>query len=144
MKSYEITDKFINAIKTNNYNFLRCNFPNGDMVGHTGNYEATVKSMEAVDENLGRIMKACEETNTILLVTADHGNAEVMINEKGEVVTSHTTNPVPFMIYGNNIDNIKFKQGDFGLANMASTITDLLGVPNNPIWKESMIYIKGE
>jgi 2,3-bisphosphoglycerate-independent phosphoglycerate mutase len=69
------------------------------MVGHTGNYEATVKSMEAVDENLGRIMKACEETNTILLVTADHGNAEVMINEKGEVVTSHTTNPVPFMIY---------------------------------------------
>jgi 2,3-bisphosphoglycerate-independent phosphoglycerate mutase len=144
MKSYEITDKFINAIKTNKYNFLRCNFPNGDMVGHTGNYEATVKSMEAVDENLGRIMKVCEETNTILLVTADHGNAEVMINEKGEVVTSHTTNPVPFMIYGNNIDNIKFKQGDFGLANMASTITDLLGVPNNPIWKESMIYIKGE
>jgi 2,3-bisphosphoglycerate-independent phosphoglycerate mutase len=100
--------------------------------------------MEAVDENLGRIMKACEETNTILIVTADHGNAEVMINEKGEVVTSHTTNPVPFMIYGNNIDNIKFKQGDFGLANIASTITDLLGVPNNPIWKESMIDIKGE
>ena len=144
MKSYEITDKFIDAIKSNKYSFLRCNFPNGDMVGHTGNYDATVKSMEAVDENIGRIMKVCEETNTILLVIADHGNAEVMVNEKGEVVTSHTTNPVPFIIYGNNIDNITFKQGDFGLANLASTITDLLGVPSNPIWKESMIDIKGE
>ena len=114
------------------------------MVGHTGNYDATVKSMEAVDENIGRIMQACDETNTILLVIADHGNAETMIDEKGSVVTSHTTNPVPFIIYGNNIDNITFKQGDFGLANLASTITDLLGVPSNPVWKESMIDIKGE
>ena len=142
MKSYEITDKFINAIKANKYQFLRCNFPNGDMVGHTGNYDATVKSMEAVDENIGRIMDACLETNTILIVLADHGNAEEMVDEKGNVKTAHTTNPVPFIIYGNNIDNIKFKQGDFGLANLASTITTLLGVEENPLWKESMIEIK--
>jgi 2,3-bisphosphoglycerate-independent phosphoglycerate mutase len=142
MKSYEITDKFIEAIKSNKYDFLRCNFPNGDMVGHTGNYEATIKSMEAVDENIGRIMKAAEETNTILLVIADHGNAEEMIDDKGNTKTSHTTNPVPFIIYGNNIDNIEFKTGDFGLANLASTITDLLGVEKNPVWKESMITIK--
>lgn len=144
MKANEITDKFIDAIKTNKYQFLRCNFPNGDMVGHTGNYEATVTSMEVVDQNIGRIMQACDETNTILLVIADHGNAEKMIDEKGNVVTSHTTNPVPFIIYGNNIDNITFKQGDFGLANLASTITDLLGVPSNPVWKESMINKKEE
>ena len=144
MKSYEITDKFIEAIKSNKYDFLRCNFPNGDMVGHTGNYEATVKSMEAVDENIGRIMKAVDETNTILLVIADHGNAEEMLDEKGNAKTAHTTNPVPFIIYGNNIDNIEFKNGDFGLANLASTITDLLGVEKNPIWKESMININNK
>ena len=142
MKAYEITDKFIDAIKSNKYQFLRCNFPNGDMVGHTGNYDATVKAMEAVDENIGRIMQVVDETNSILLVLADHGNSEEMIDDKGAVKTAHTTNPVPFIIYGNNIDNITFKQGDFGLANLASTITDLLDVPSNPVWKESMIYIK--
>ena len=142
MKSYEITDKFIEAIKSNKYDFLRCNFPNGDMVGHTGNFEATVKAMEAVDENIGRIIDACLETNSILLVIADHGNAEEMIDKDGKAKTSHTTNPVPFMIYGNDISNIKFKQGDFGLANLAATITDLLDIPKNPLWMESMIKIK--
>ena len=142
MKANEITDKFIEAIKSNKYQFLRCNFPNGDMVGHTGNYDATVVAMEAVDYNIGRIMQAVDETNSILIVLADHGNAEEMLDDKGAVKTSHTTNPVPFIIYGNDIDNITFKQGDFGLANLASTITDLLDVPNNPVWKESMIEIK--
>ncbi len=142
MKANEITDRFIDAIKSNKYQFLRCNFPNGDMVGHTGNYDATVKAMEAVDYNIGRIMNAVDETNSILIVLADHGNAEEMIDDKGAVKTSHTTNPVPFIIYGNNIDNINFKQGDFGLANLASTITDLLNVESNPVWKESMIEIK--
>ncbi len=142
MKANEITDRFIDAIKSNKYQFLRCNFPNGDMVGHTGNYDATVKAMEAVDYNIGRIMNAVDETNSILIVLADHGNAEEMIDDKGAVKTSHTTNPVPFIIYGNNIDNINFKQGDFGLANLASTITDLLNVESNPVWKESIIEIK--
>ena len=141
MKAYEIADKFIDAIKSNKYQFLRCNFANGDMVGHTGNYDATVKAVEAVDDNIGRIMKAVDETNSILIVLADHGNAEEMIDDKGNVKTSHTTNPVPFIIYGKNIDNIRFKQGDFGLANLASTITTLLGIPEDPVWKESMITI---
>ena len=142
MKSYEITDKFIEAIKSGKYEFLRCNFPNGDMVGHTGDYDATVKAMEAVDENIGRIMEAVDETNSIFLVIADHGNAEEMLDEKGNIKTSHTINPVPFIIYGKNIDYIKFKSGDFGLANLASTITDLLGVQANKVWKESMIEFK--
>lgn len=142
MKSYEITDKFIEAIKSGKYQFLRCNFPNGDMVGHTGNFEATVKAMEAVDDNIGRIMKVCLETNSILLVIADHGNAEEMLDKEGNAKTSHTTNQVPFIIYGNDIDNIKFKSGDFGLANLAATITDLLGIEKNSVWMESMIEIK--
>ena len=142
MKSYEITDKLINAIKSNKYQFLRCNFPNGDMVGHTGNFKATVKGLEAVDKNIGRIKQACEETNAIFLIIADHGNAEEMLDENGVAKTAHSINPVPFIIYGKDIDNIKFKQGDFGLANLAATITDLLGIPKNPVWKESMIEIK--
>ncbi len=142
MKAYEITDKYIEAIKSNKYQFLRCNYPNGDMVGHTGNMEATIKAMEAVDENIGRLMEVCLDTNSILLVMADHGNAEEMIDKNGVAKTSHTTNPVPFIIYGNNINNIKFKTGDFGLANLASTVTDLLGIPKNPVWEESMIEIE--
>ena len=98
--------------------------------------------MEAVDKNIGRIMEAVNDTNYVLIVLADHGNAEEMYNEKGDVKTSHTTNPVPFIIYGNNIDNIKIKDGDFGLANLASTITDLLGIEKNINWKESMIEIE--
>ena len=136
-----MTNKFIEAIKSFKYHFLRCNFPNGDMVGHTGNFEATVKAIEAVDENIGRIMQATIDTNSILLVIADHGNAEEMLDKNGVSKTSHTTNPVPFIIYGENIQNIKFKDGDFGLANLASTITDLLGIEKNPLWKESMIEI---
>ena len=142
MKAYEIADKLIEAIETKKYDFLRCNFTNGDMVGHTGNYDAAVLAMEAVDDNIGRLMKVCLDNDYLLLVIADHGNVEVMIDENGNAHTAHTTNPVPFIIYGNDISDIKFKRGDFGLANLASTITDLLGVAPNPVWKESMIEIK--
>ena len=136
MKSYEITDKMIEAIKSNKYDFLRLNYPNGDMVGHTGNYDATVISMEAVDDNIGRIMKAVKETDSVLIVTADHGNCEEMFDEKG-IKTSHSLNKVPFIIYNDN--SVKIKNGDFGLANIAATITTLLGIEKNPNWKESII-----
>ena len=136
MKSYEITDKMIEAIKSNKYDFLRLNYPNGDMVGHTGNYDATVISIEAVDDNIGRIMKAVKETDSVLIVTADHGNCEEMFDEKG-IKTSHSLNKVPFIIYNDN--SVKIKNGDFGLANIAATITTLLGIEKNPNWKESII-----
>lgn len=146
MKSYEITDKLVEAIESSKYDFLRTNFPNGDMVGHTGNYEATVKAIEAVDENLGRIMEAVKKTNAILLVMADHGNAEEMYQLKDrehiQAKTSHTLNEVPFIIFGNNVDNIKIKEGDFGLANVAATVTDLFGIKKNDAWEESIIEIE--
>lgn len=138
MKSFEITDKLIDAIKLNKYDFLRINFPNGDMVGHTGNYAATIKSMEAVDKNIGRILDVCLKKNYILIVTADHGNAEEMLDDKGNSKTAHSLNKVPFIIVTNNID-FKIKEGDFGLANVASTITTLMGIPKNQAWKESII-----
>ncbi len=142
MKSYEITQKLIDAILSKKYDFLRLNFPNGDMVGHTGNYLQTIKGIEAVDNNLGKIMATVDEVGGILIVLADHGNAEEMYNlnnDQKEAKTSHTTNPVPFIIYGQNIDNIKLKEGSFGLANVASTVTTLLDVPQNEKWLESIV-----
>ena len=136
MKSYEITDKLIEAIKSNKYDFLRLNYPNGDMVGHTGNYDATVIAMEAVDDNIGRIMKVVKETDSVLIVTADHGNCEEMFDEKG-VKTSHSLNKVPFIIY--NESGYKIKDGEFGLANIAATITKLLDIEPNSNWEESII-----
>ena len=103
---------------------------------HTGNYDATVIAMEAVDDNIGKIMKAVKETNSILIVTADHGNCEEMFDEKG-IKTSHSLNKVPFIIYNEN--NIKVKEGNFGLANIAATITTLLGIEKNSNWEESII-----
>ncbi len=138
MKSFEITDKLIQAIESNKYDFLRINYPNGDMVGHTGNYEATVKAMEAVDKNIKRILDVCIKNNYTLIVTADHGNAEEMIDKNNKPKTSHTINKVPFIITNNKI-KFKIKEGNFGLANVASTITTLINVPKNPNWLESII-----
>lgn len=96
------------------------------MVGHTGNYEATIKSLEAVDENLHRIIEAVKEVDGILIVLADHGNAEEMyqLKDRSKKIpkTSHTLNPVPFIIYANDTSNIHIKDGTFGLANVAETL----------------------
>ena len=142
MKAAEITDELIKAIHSGKYDFLRCNFPNGDMVGHTGNYQATLIGVETVDLVLARIVKACQQTDSILLITADHGNADQMY-EKRKVATdtpkpktSHTLNKVPFIIY--NAD-VKIKDGEFGLANVANTVIDLLDLPSVDLWEESII-----
>ena len=148
MKATEITDKLIEAIKTDKYDFLRCNYPNGDMVGHTGNYDATIKAMEAVDNNIGRLMKVALEKKYIMLVIADHGNCEEMYQKPKEqypnknAKTSHTLNPVPFIMFGNNVDNYEIKLGEFGLANVASTICVLLDVKPNNKFLSSIIIKK--
>lgn len=145
MKAYEITDKLIEAIKSDKYDFLRINYPNGDMVGHTGNYDAAVKSMETVDECIGKLMKVIDETNSTLVIVADHGNCEEMYetnNNLKSAKTSHTINPVPFILYGKKALEFRIKDGDFGLANLASTICDLLGVDKNSHWLESIIEKK--
>ena len=143
MKSYEITDKLIDAINSRKYDFLRLNFPNGDMVGHTGKYDATIEAMEAVDENIGRIMETVKKyDDTILIVVADHGNCEEMYqDETKKSKTSHTLNKVPFILFGNNLENIKIKTGEYGLANLASTITTILGIKPNENWLESIVDV---
>ena len=142
MKAAEITDLLTEAILSEKYDFLRVNFPNGDMVGHTGNYQATIIGVETVDLALSRIIKAVDSVNGILVITADHGNADEMYEGNSEnsgnpkAKTAHTLNPVPFIIYGKDV---VIKEGDFGLANVASTLLKLLELPDNKLWLESII-----
>jgi 2,3-bisphosphoglycerate-independent phosphoglycerate mutase len=142
MKAAEITDHVIEAIQANKYTFIRANFPNGDMVGHTGNYLATLISVETVDLQLARLVEACRVNDAILIVTADHGNADEMFekrkdpNQAPKPKTSHSLNPVPFLVVG---QAVRLKQGAYGLSNIAATITDLLGLAPNPVWQESLI-----
>ena len=92
----------------NNYDFIFLNFANGDMVGHTGNYDMTKKAIETIDEMIGKLYKKCMKDEYLFIITADHGNAEEMIDENGNIVTSHTTNLVPFIVTDKNlnIDNV--------------------------------------
>lgn len=143
MKSAQITDKLCDAIRSGKYDFLRTNYPNGDMVGHTGNLEATIIGVESVDLALGRVIKAVKEVNGILMVTADHGNADEMYEKPKKkdaplkAKTSHTLNKVPFIIY--NFDCTLKQDDDLGLSNIASTVCQVLGVKPNEHWRESII-----
>ena len=143
MKATEVTDLVIAALESGKYGFIRCNFPNGDMVGHTGNCLATEIAVETVDLCLARIKKAVDEAGAILCVTADHGNADQMLekNKKGGVAprTAHSLNPVPFIVY-DPAERHELKEGThFGLANVAPTIVDLMGIEAFPSWEESML-----
>ncbi len=158
MKCAEITDKLIECLKSGKYKYLRVNFPNGDMVGHTGSFLATECSMEALDLQLARLLKVVDELEGAALITADHGNADEMyeIDKKSgapkagkdgsfKAKTSHTLNPVPFIIYDNfTADKYEIKQGraDFGLSNVAATTVNMLGFEAPEIWDETMIAIK--
>ncbi|MBP5208456.1 MAG: 2,3-bisphosphoglycerate-independent phosphoglycerate mutase, partial [Clostridia bacterium] len=143
MKCAEITDELIKVIKEGKYDFLRCNFPNGDMVGHTGNFDAVVCGMEALDLCLARLKAVCDECGVIMCVTADHGNADVMLemNKKGklQVRTAHSLNPVPFIIYDKNAAHVIEPADDYGLSNVAATVTELLGLTPDPVWQRSML-----
>ena len=142
MKATEIADRVIEAIESHKYGFIRCNFPNGDMVGHTGNLDATEIAVESVDLELARIKKVVDEEGCILIVTADHGNSDQMLekNKKGgvSVRTAHSLNPVPFIIYDKDARH-EMKEGAFGLANVAPTVAGLLGIKPYDSWEESML-----
>ena len=103
MSAREITSNLLEKMD-NNYDFIFLNFANGDMVGHTGNYNMTKKAIETIDEMIGKLYKKCMEDEYLFIITADHGNAEEMIDENGNVVTSHTTNLVPFIVTDKNLN----------------------------------------
>ena len=127
MSAYEVTDKVCEALENDKYDVVILNFANTDMVGHTGSLQAAIKAVEAVDECVGRIVKIIEEKQGNLLITADHGNAEQMIDYKtGEPHTAHTTNPVPIILVTAN-KNYKLKENG-KLADLAPTMLDLMGI----------------
>ena len=158
MKCAEITDKLIECLESGKYAYLRVNFPNGDMVGHTGNLQATRCSMEALDLQLKRIIDVVDKLHGVALITADHGNADEMYemdkktkqpkpNKDGSFKskTSHTLNPVPCIIYDNFYSEnyiVKADNGQFGLANVAATMVNLLGYEAPEMWNESIIEVK--
>ncbi|MDR1917974.1 MAG: alkaline phosphatase family protein, partial [Christensenellaceae bacterium] len=199
MKAGEIADKLIFNLRHGDFDFYKCNFPNPDMVGHTGVFSAAVTACQFIDKQLGRLIEVCKNDRINLIITADHGNAEEMTDEKGNIKTSHTNNPVPFIVcpfgfcedyddilgkrrlktvaaqnnangdnaklldngvkddhakfvgnggkddhaklVGNGVKypNIKLKDGEFGLTNIAATVCDLLGIVPNKVWNESII-----
>ena len=158
MKCAEITDKLIECLESGEYRYLRVNFPNGDMVGHTGSLLATRCSMEALDLQLARILKALDKLGGVALITADHGNADEMyeMDKKSGLPkadksgsykskTSHTLNPVPCILYNNvcaDAYTVKEDKGQFGLSNVAATMVNLMGYEAPAMWDESIIEVK--
>ena len=127
MSAYEVTDKVVEAIQDETYDMIILNFANPDMVGHTGSFEAAVKAIQAVDTCLGRIVEAIRSKNGHLLITADHGNAELMVNhETGKVHTAHTTNLVPLILMSDTLKTATLEAGK--LCDIAPTLLDLAGI----------------
>ena len=127
MSAYEVTDKVCEALENEKYDVVILNYANTDMVGHTGSLQAAIKAVETVDECIGRVVKIIEEKKGNLIITADHGNAEQMIDYKtGEPHTAHTTNPVPIILV---TANKEYKLKENGkLADLAPTMLDLMGI----------------
>ena len=130
MSAYQVCGKVVDAIYSGEYNAIILNFANPDMVGHTGSLEAVVKALEAVDTCVGKILKAIQDVHGNLLMTADHGNCEVMVNyETGMPHTAHTTNLVPLSIVTDNGQNIELKkEGEGKLCDLAPTMLELLEI----------------
>lgn len=124
MSALEITDQLMKELETNCYDVVILNYANGDMVGHTGDFKATVKAVETLDECLGKLSSIIKSLNGTLIVTADHGNCDTMLDEQNRVVTSHSTALVPFVIAKTGITLENGKLGD-----IAPTILSLLNIP---------------
>lgn len=147
MKADEITDKTIELLRSGKYKFGRINYPNGDMVGHTGIPKAIITSVEAVDQGLAKILDVIKELNGIAVILADHGNADEMFTVKGDkriVSTAHSLNPVPCAIVDAGYQG-EYKISDIkdrGLANIAATLLNLLGFEQPKDYAPSLIVFK--
>lgn len=157
MKSAEITDELLRQLKTGKHKALRVNYANGDMVGHTGNYQATITAVEAVDLALSRLLPVIDALKGVAIITADHGNADEMyeINTKtgkpkqkanGEysAKTSHTLNPVPCLFHADSLqDSIALAEIETpGLSNLAATVVNLLGYEAPAVWDRGLLRFK--
>lgn len=143
MSAYELTDRVIKEIREEKFDFIVMNYANPDMVGHTGNLDATMTAMRVVDECLGKVIDVVLAKGGVVLITADHGNAEEVKNlQTGDIDKEHSTNPIPFIVVGKQFE------GQFGpmgpvtdlalmqpvgmLADVAPTILRIMGIPQPP------------
>ncbi len=149
MKASEITDATIELLDSGEYSFGRINFANGDMVGHTGDIPATIRSLEAVDQCVGRLIEAVDRNHGVLIFTADHGNADEMFIEKDDQRvqrTSHSLNQVPFVIHDKQF-NHEYTLNEMitgGLANVASTVFNLMGYKPPEDYEPALVNLSGE
>ena len=136
MSAYEVTEKVVAQINKQEFDTIVLNFANCDMVGHTGNIEASIKAVEVVDECLGKVVDALLANNGVALITADHGNAEKLIDENGKPFTAHTTNDVPVIV---TKEGLEINEGTLG--DVAPTLIELLGL-TKPVEMEGNSLIK--
>lgn len=143
MSVYEVTDRLVEAIESKKFDVIICNYANGDMVGHTGIMSAAIKAVEAVDKCLGRVEKAIKDVDGVMIVTADHGNAERMLDEKtGDPYTAHTVGDVPAILVNCNKKHI-CRMHDGKLADIAPTILDLLDIEQPKEMNGTSLLVKG-
>jgi 2,3-bisphosphoglycerate-independent phosphoglycerate mutase len=127
MSAAGVTDELCKGFISTEHDFILCNYANADMVGHSGSIPATIKAVETVDECLARVLPSAEQGGVTLIITADHGNAEMLIDpETGGPHTAHTTNPVPFVIIG-GAKPLVLRSGG-ALCDVAPTILSMLGI----------------
>ena len=123
MSAFELTEKLTESIQSGKYDLVICNYANGDMVGHTGIIDAAIKAIETLDKCIGKVAKAVQSKDGHLLITADHGNAELMVDKKNKQPhTQHTTNLVPFLYIGKQVN---IRPGG-NLSDIAPTILKLM------------------
>lgn len=126
MSAYEVADETVKAIDSGKYDLIVLNFANCDMVGHTGIIPAAIKAVEAVDFNLGKVITKLKEKGGSALITADHGNCELMLTDDGQPITSHSTSPVPLILF-NFEDNVGLKSGG-RLCDLSPTLLDMMEI----------------
>jgi 2,3-bisphosphoglycerate-independent phosphoglycerate mutase len=142
MSAFLVCDRLEEALHDHKYSFYVVNFANSDMVGHTGNYPAAIKAIEALDEVIKRLIKVCAAEGVTMIITADHGNSDQMMYENGDMHTSHTDSVVPFIIVDPKLKNVELElnPGKKALRDVAPTILNILGIPQAPLFEGESIF----
>lgn len=142
MSAFLVCDRLEQALEDHSINLYVVNFANSDMVGHTGNFSAAIKAIEALDLVVGRLLKKCAVEGVTMVITADHGNSDQMIYENGDMHTSHTESAVPFIVIDPALENaqLEMNEGPMALRNVAPTILNIMGISSPPLFEGVSIF----
>jgi 2,3-bisphosphoglycerate-independent phosphoglycerate mutase len=142
MSAYLVCDRLEQALKDHSIDFYVVNFANSDMVGHTGNFEAAIKAIEALDVAVKRLVDTCAKENVTMIITADHGNSDQMMYENGDIHTSHTEALVPFIVVDPKLKNqtCELNNQDMALRNVAPTVLHIMGLPMAPLFEGTSVF----